>query len=149
MKKRIKEKKHLQSNGALTSAVFGTCCSAAIMLALLILFSLVGLASDNPHSLITPFSFFAIYASSFFGGFASVKKNKCSDALLCGLICGCLVFLLFSTVFWIFGLIINVKSTPISWLFRAIMILSTLVGAILSALTASKAPRKRKHKRRK
>ncbi len=146
MKKRIKEKKRVSKSGALTSAVFGMCVSSAILLALLIMFSLIGLVISNPHSLITPFSFFSIYASSFFGGFISAKKNKCSDALLCGLICGCFVFLLFSSVFWIFGLIIDVKSAPISWLFRAIMIISSILGAILSTLTKSKSPKKKRRR---
>ena len=64
MKKRTHEKRK-PKNGMLSSALFGALTSLALLIALLALFSLIGLASNNPHSLLSPFSFFSIYASAF------------------------------------------------------------------------------------
>ena len=147
MKKRTNEKKRSYKSGILTSSAFGAFSSMAILLALLMLFSLIGQLSESPHSLLTPFSFFSIYTSSFFGGFISVKKNKGRDPLLCGLICGILIAILFSLIFLIFGLIFDVKSTPISWLFRAFTLLASIIGALISSASKRKAP-KRKRRRR-
>ena len=147
MKKRTKEKKRVSKSGILISSLFGAFSSMAILLALLMLFSLIGQLSENPHSLLSPFSFFSIYTSSFLGGFISVKKNKERDSLLCGLICGILIAILFSLIFLIFGLIFDVKSTPISWLFRAFTLLASIIGALLSSASKRKAP-KRKRRRR-
>ena len=141
MKKRIKEKKRVSKSGILTSAVFGACISSIIFITLLKIFSLIGLASNTPHALLTPFSFFSIYTATFFGGFVAVKKNKGRDALFCGLFCGCIIALLFSLVFGISGLIFNVTSEPISWLYRALIIISSIIGSLLGINKSTKRPK--------
>lgn len=146
MKKRKKEKRSASKNGALTSAIVGAIASLCLLAALLMTFSIIGLASENPHSLLSPFSFFSIYAASFLGGFICIRKNKGHDALLCGSICGMLVAILFSVIFLIFGLIFDASSTPISWIFRGFIIVASIIGALLSSISKSKVPKRKRRK---
>ena len=143
MKKRTHEKRK-PKNGMLSSAMFGALTSLALLIALLALFSLIGLASNNPHSLLSPFSFFSIYASAFLGGFISAKKNKGPDIIYCGALCGCMVTVLLSLVLWIFALALNVTSEPISWLYRGLMILASTVGSLLAASKSQKMPKRKR-----
>ena len=124
-------KKRISKSGMLTSASFGLLCACVIFIVCLAIFSAIGIATENPHSLLAPISFFSIYTSSFFGGFISAKKNKGSDTLLCGVVCGIFVFLAFSSIFFVLSLIFSVQSTPLSWLFRLLIILFSLVGSLV------------------
>ena len=145
MKKRV-QKRHISKSGILLSCAFGLCGAILILLALLAIFSLVGLAAEDPHSLLLPISFFSIYAASFFGGFIAIKKNKGHDCLLCGLICGLLTALSYSLIFGLLGIILDIDSTSISWLYRLLMIPASLIGSIVGIGNAHKKP-KRKRRR--
>jgi putative membrane protein (TIGR04086 family) len=147
MKKRVSEKKHTSKSGILISAVFGLCISAIIMLALFMLFSIIGLANENPHSLLSPISFFTIYASAFFGGFSAIKKNKGRDCLFCGALCGILIALTYSLIFGIMGLAFNIDNAPISWVYRIIIIPIAFLGSVTGISKQHKQPKKRKFKR--
>lgn len=146
MKKRITEKKHKANRGILISTIFGLCVSMLILLILLMIFSLIGLATENPHALLSPLSFFSIYTSAFFGGFTAIKKNKGHDPCICGILCGIIIMITFSLIFGIVGIICNVDSTPISWVYRVLMLPSTLIGSIIGLTKKNKIP---KHKKRK
>lgn len=146
MKKRV-QKKRVAKRGIFISSAFGLCGAILILISLLAIFSLVGLATDNPHSLLSPISFFSIYTASFFGGFIAIKKNKSHDPLLCGLVCGSFIALSYSLVFGLIGIILDIKSTPISWLYRLLMIVSALIGALLGTATRNKTPKRRKMQR--
>ena len=146
MKKRVHEKKHISKSGILISASFGLCAAIIILLVLLIIFSLVGLATEKPHSLLSPVSFFAIYCSSFFGGFAAIKKNKGRDALLCGLSCGCFIAITFSILLWLAGFLLDAQSTPMSWLFRALTVVFAIIGSLLGTTKSSKPKKKKRRK---
>ena len=148
MKKRANEKKRTSKNGALLSSVFGMGIAVAALLALLSIFSIIGLASEKPHSLLSPISFFSIYASAFLGGFVAIKKNKERDALLCGALCGVFIMLAYSVTFWLVGIILNADSTPISWLYRAIIIVCALLGAIIGVNKTHKKSIRRKRRRK-
>ena len=151
MKKRGIEKKKISrasKSGILVSCSIGLCGAAIILLVLLILFSAIGLSNENPHSMLTPLSFFAIYTSAFFGGFIAIKKNKSRDALLCGLICGMFITITFCMIFLLIGIILNVESTALSWLFRAITIIFSTLGSFLGIKRSNGIPKKR-HRRRK
>ena len=148
MKKRVLEKKRISKSGILISAAFGLCAAISILLILLAIFSLIGLATENPHSLLSPISFFSIYTASFFGGFISIKKNKGRDPLLCGLICGCFIALSYSLIFGLIGIILDIKSAPISWLYRLLMIVSSLVGSLLGTAKPNKMPKRKRKMRR-
>ena len=146
MKKRTSQKKRTSKSGILISCISGLCASILIFILLLIAFSLIGLTSENPHSLLTPISFFSIYASSFLGGFISVKKNKGRDPLLCGLICGIIIAVAYSLAFGLIGIICDIDSTPISWLYRILMAVASIVGALLGISKSKKMPKKKRRR---
>ena len=146
MKKRATEKKHATKRGILISSLFGLCATMIILFALLMIFSLIGLATENPHSLLSPVSFFSIYTSTFFGGFISIKKNKGHDSLLCGLICGIFSAIVLSLVFGVFRLLFDANSTPLSWLFRVLIIITSIIGALLGVNKTKKMPKKKKRR---
>lgn len=145
MKKRA-QKKRTTKRGILLSSAFGLCGAILILLTLLAIFSLVGLAADNPHSLLLPFSLFSIYAAAFFGGFIAIKKNKGRDALPCGVLCGVVVAISYSLIFGIIGIILDIESTSISWLYRPLMIPVSTLGSIVGIAETRKRP-KRKRRR--
>ena len=145
MKKRV-QKRHVSKSGILLSCAFGLCGAILILLTLLAIFSLVGLASDDPHSLLLPISFFSIYTASFFGGFIAIKKNKGRDALFCGALCGILIALSYSLIFGLIGIILDIDGTSASWLYRLLMIPASLIGSIVGIGNAHKKP-KRKRRR--
>ena len=147
MKKRASEKKHVSKSGILISSAFGLFISIITALSLFVIFSLIGLANENPHSLLSPVSFFTIYASAFFGGFSAIKKNKGRDCLLCGALCGIFISLTYSLVFGIIGFICNIDNAPISWVYRIIIIPITFFGSLIGIPKHHKQPKKRKFKR--
>ncbi len=146
MKKRAKQKRHISKSGILISSAYGLLCATVILILLLAIFSAVGLATENPHSLLTPISFFSIYTASFFGGFIAIKKNKGADALLCGLICGIFTFLFLSLIFFIIGIILKSQSASLTWLFRALIIPASILGSLLGSAKKNKLPKRKKRR---
>ena len=147
MKKRAPQKKNTSKSGSLISSAFGLCGAVIILLIILVIFSFVGLAISEPHTLLSPVAQSALYLSAFFGGFIAIKKNKGRDALLCGLVCGCFITVLYLIVFWISGLILDADSEPLSWLFRILIIPSSILGSFLGTIKDKKIPTKRKRKK--
>ena len=146
MKKRAKQKRHISKSGILISSAYGLLCATVILILLLAIFSAVGLATENPHSLLTPISFFSIYTASFFGGFIAIKKNKGADALLCGLVCGIFTFLFLSLIFFIIGIILKSQSASLTWLFRALIIPASILGSLLGSAKKNKMPKRKKRR---
>ena len=146
MKKRAKQKRHISKSGILISSAYGLLCATVILILLLTAFSAIGLATENPHSLLTPISFFSIYTASFFGGFIAIKKNKGADALLCGLICGIFTFLFLSLIFFIIGIILKSQSASLTWLFRALIIPASILGSLLGSAKKNKMPKRKKRR---
>ena len=146
MKRMATEKKRTQRSGILISIVFGLCASIIIFIAMLTIFSIIGAATEKPHSLLTPISFFCIYTASFFGGFVSIKKNKGRDSLLCGALCGIVISLTYSLIFGLIGIICDIDSAPISWLYRILMAVASIVGALLGISKSKKMPKKKRRR---
>ena len=148
MKRMATEKKRTQKSGILISVVFGLCASIIIFIAMMMIFSIVGSATENPHSLLTPISFFCIYTASFFGGFIASKKNKGRESLLCGAVCGTVIALAYSLIFGIVGIVCNIDSTPISWVYRGLMIACSILGSVIGVSRTHKKPIKRKRRKK-
>ena len=144
MKKGASQKKHTARSGILISSALGLCGAFIALLALLTIFSLIGLATSNPHSLISPASLATLYLSAFLGGFIAIKKNKGHDPLLCGLICGVIITACYLGVFFILGFVLRSDSAPISWLYRALLIPSSVLGSLLGASKKRSISKKRK-----
>ena len=146
--KKITERKVSKNHKSLTFCIIlGVCCTVIILFALLALFSCVALAADNPHKYLSLLSFFAIYTSAFFGGFIATKKNGGRDALLCGGLTGVASTLLLCLLFFMIGALLGDQSTPLSWLFRALSVVASLLGGLLGSKrkrTQRKARRRRK-----
>ena len=111
---------------------------------MLMIFAGVCLSLDNAHTALTPFALFSLYTSAFFGGFVAVKKNKGRDALLCSSLCGVFTTIMFCLVFWIVGLIFDIKSDMLSWVFRALCIISSIIGGFIGRGSPKKPKRKRR-----
>lgn len=140
-KKKIKNKS--SANGIISSVSFGAIISAALLFSLLLIFSALSLALERPHVIFKPLAFFSIYTSAFFGGFLSVKKNKGRDSLLCGLFCGIVTAILLSLLFGIIALASDAETTPISWLYRALIIPASMLGALIGAKSKPRRKRRR------
>lgn len=148
MKNKPHDRKNVkQLNGIPICILIGVFSTVIIFFLLITLFSCITLNMKSPHSYITPLSFFAIYTSSFSGGFIATKKNNGRDALLCGTVSGITSAFLLCLLFLAIGAILNTQSAPISWLFRALSIVFSVFGALLATKKVKKAPHS--HKRRK
>ncbi len=139
-----KKSKSIFEGGALICSAVGSLSSLAILTVLLMIFAGVCLSLDNAHTALTPFALFSLYTSAFFGGFVAVKKNKGRDALLCSSLCGVFTTLIFCLIFWIVGLIFDIKSDMLSWLLRALCIISSIIGGFIGRGSPKKPKRKRR-----
>lgn len=79
--------------GLTVSVATGTGGGLICFLLLILIFSGLCLAVENPHSLTFALSLAAIYLASLASGFVSIRKNHKRDALLCGALTG-LTFML-------------------------------------------------------
>lgn len=140
-KKKIKNK--ASASGIISSVSFGVIMSVALLLSLLLVFSALALTLEKPHVILTPLAFFSIYTSAFFGGFLSAKRSKGRDSLLCGIICGIISAILLSLLFGIISLALNTESAPISWLYRALIIPASILGALIGAKSKPRKKRRR------
>ena len=149
MKNKTHERKSIkQLSGIPISILLGVSCNIIFFFLLITLFSCIVLNMENPHNYLSPLSFFAIYTSSFFGGFIATKKNKGHDALLCGALNGIISTLLLCLLFLAIGIIFQTQSTPISWLFRALSIAFSIFGAFLATKKIKKTTHKHKKRKR-
>lgn len=125
----------------LFSTVFGTCTGLICMLGFLMIFSAICMMLPNPHPLISALCFFSIYASSFFSGFAAVKRNGGKDALICGALCGVayilILWLLFAIIQAVFG---EKNDNTTSLIIKLCILPATLLGAF-SGLKGKQAKR--------
>ena len=125
------------------SSVFGCVVGILIFLGLLMSFSAICLAFDDPHILIYPLSFFILYSSAFFTGFAAVKKNGSCDALLCGCTSGAVLTLAYIIIFAAISTFIpNSSSQTISFLWRALVIPASVLGGYVASSTHMKKSRR-------
>ena len=147
-KKSAKRKSPKNCKGLTFCIILGTCSAVVILFALLALFCCIALTAKNPHIYLAPLSFFAIYTSTFFGGFIATKKNGSKEPLLCGALTGLASTLVLCLIFLLVGAIFQTQSTPLSWLFRAGALLFSLIGALLATKRKKASPKKHKAKRR-
>ena len=125
------------------SSLFGSLIGLIIFICLVLSFSAVCLFFDNPHIFILPLSFFSLYASAFFAGFAAVKKNGSCDALFCGSISGAILAFAYIIIFAIIAFFIpESSSSPISFLWRALVIPASVFGGYIASATHTKKRRR-------
>ncbi len=110
---------------------------------LLMIFSALCLMSDNPHAMIAPLSFAAIYTSAFIAGMCCAKRNGSSSVLICGLLEGVCFCALLWFIFFAVGLSgsedENLKN---AFIWRLLTIPSSVLGAICTLKRPS--PKRRK-----
>ncbi len=147
-KKSAKRKSSKNPKSLTFCIILGASSTIVILFALLVLFCCITLNAKNPHAYLSPLSFFAIYTSTFFGGFIATKKNGSRDSLLCGALTGLASTLLLCLIFLVAGAIFQTQSTPLSWLFRAGALLFSIIGALLATKRKKAPPKKHKAKRR-
>lgn len=148
MKNKPRKQRNTNTHTSLISCIaMGVFSTVAIFFVLLVIFSYIVSGMKSPHIYLTPLSFFAIYSSSFLGGFISTLKNKGRDALLCGSLSGVISTILLCIAFLIVGAILNTQNTTISWLYRALSIVFSVFGALLATKKTKKSPHS--HKKRK
>ena len=149
MKNKPRKQRNTNTHTSLVSCIaMGVFSTVAIFFVLLVIFSYIVSGMKSPHIYLTPLSFFAIYSSSFLGGFIATLKNKGRDTLLCGLISGTISAILLCLTFLIIGAIFNTESAPIAWLFRALTVVFSLFGALLATKKKQRVrhPQKRRNK---
>ena len=148
MKNKPRKQRNTNTHTSLISCIaMGVFSTVAIFFVLLVIFSYIVSGMKSPHIYLTPLSFFAIYSSSFLGGFIATLKNKGRDALLCGSLSGVISTILLCIAFLIVGAILNTQNTTISWLYRALSIVFSVFGALLATKKTKKSPHS--HKKRK
>ena len=148
MKNKPRKQRNTNTHTSLISCIaMGVFSTVAIFFVLLVIFSYIVSGMKSPHIYLTPLSFFAIYSSSFLGGFIATLKNKGRDALLYGSLSGVISTILLCIAFLIVGAILNTQNTTISWLYRALSIVFSVFGALLATKKTKKSPHS--HKKRK
>ena len=149
MKNKAHERKNASSRGGILFCVaLGSLSTIIILFVLLALFSCVTVNMKNPHAYLTALSFFAVYASAFFGGFIATKKNSGRDALTCGSLTGVASAIILCLLFLAIGAIFKTQSSPLSWLFRALTVVFSLIGALLATKKKSTPKNIRKRRRK-
>ena len=149
MKNKAHERKSASSRGGILFCVaLGSLSTIIILFVLLALFSCVTVNMKNPHAYLTALSFFAVYASAFFGGFIATKKNSGRDALTCGSLTGVASAIILCLLFLAIGAIFKTQSSPLSWLFRALTVVFSLIGALLATKKKSTPKNIRKRRRK-
>ena len=121
--------------GALSvSVASGTGVGLLCFSLLILIFSGLCLALDNPHTLSFALSLAAIYISALVSGFASVKRNRKEDALLCGVATGLLFMLILCTLL-LFIPTTEADSAPSHAIIpRLIVIPLSIVGSFLGRM---------------
>jgi putative membrane protein (TIGR04086 family) len=118
--------------GALSvSIATGTGLGLLCFSALILIFSGLCLALDDPHSLTFALSLAAIYLSALVSGFASVKRNHKEDALLCGIATGVLFMLILSALLLFIPTTETDSAPSNAILLRLLVIPLSLVGSFL------------------
>ena len=124
------------------NSFFGAIIGALCLIILLAIFSALCTSLPDPHPLVAPLSIFSMLSSAFFCGFSAVKRNKSSDALLCGALSGAI---LLSLLMLCFGFVGGEDSSPTATLIcRLLFVPLSLVGGFCGLGRKKKQGRKRK-----
>lgn len=145
MKKASKAHTVSKSKQLIMNTLFGAGVGMVSMLGCLALFSVICAAIPDPHPLVTPLCFFAIYASAFFAGLAAVKRNGGRDALIYGSLCGVVYMLIIWLAFAALGKAFGVESKQTS---AFIWKLCMLPAAVVGGFSGLKGNRPKKAKRK-
>ena len=121
--------------GALSASVAtGTGVGLLCFSLLILIFSGLCLALDDPHTLSFALSLAAIYLSALVSGFASVKRNHKEDALLCGIATG-ILFMLILCALLLFIPTAEADSAPShTIILRLLVIPLSIVGSFLGTM---------------
>lgn len=148
-RKRRSEKSGANTSGegagfgnVLRSSLKGLAVATIAAVILLFVVSAIAYAGSDPDSVTMPLALAALYISSATAGFAAVKFNG-SSALLCGVLSGLLLMILFIGI----SLFLNDSlssefSFPAALGLRAAMIIMSVLGGFI----ALHRPSKRKHR---
>ncbi len=149
----MKRSKKFEASSSKTSTtgkqiIISSAIGSAIGVGVFLIFALVSCAIcmglSRPLSLVAPFCFFCVYAASFTSGFAAVKINRGSDALLCGSLCGAMLMLLCWGVFSLLGVFFSVTdASALSIIWKLLIIPCSVMGGFLGLGQSGK---KTKHK---
>lgn len=139
-----KNSEKIKGKKLLLSSVFGALMGMGVLLLMLLIFSGICIFIDNPHKLILPLCFFAIYSSAFFTGLFSLVRNGSSDALLCGALGGTIFMI---SVWAIISLICYMlppdNSSALSFIWKPVIIPVSIIGAF-TGLSSKGTKTKRK-----
>lgn len=117
----------------LTGTAFGVGVGLLSLSALLLAFAVLCLFTKNPHVMITPLSFAAIYLSSFISGLFTAKRNKSSSVLLCGVLSGACFAALLWLIFFLLGFVgLEGDGSGYSLIFRLLIIPASVIGSLCS-----------------
>ena len=149
MKNKVQKQTRIKPHGGtLFCVVLGGISTLIITFLILALFSCIVVNMKNPHAYLTALSFFALYASAFFGGFIATKKNGGRDALVCGSLSGLLSTMLLCLLFLAVGADFDTQSTLLSWFFRFLAIVFSTLGGLLATKKRKSTKNIRKRKKR-
>ena len=131
----------------ITSSLWGAIFGTALLFIMMMLFSAICLLAKDPHPLVLPLCFMSVFSSAFLAGIFALKRNGGSDALLCGLLCGALLIIMLSLLFFITNLLMGASlSEAPSIIWKLLMIPSTILGAFCGLPRKSKTQRKKGRK---
>lgn len=125
-------------------SALGASASLLIAASLLFLGAAICLATADPNRLILPVGIVILLSSSFLGGWISSARSH-TQALLHGLLCGGILFL----VYWLLSLVLPSSPTDefsggISLSLRFLTVAISILGAFLGAKSAPRRGRRRK-----
>lgn len=146
-KKVLRRKKHAPKENDLFStllrhAAIGTGISLLCGVLLILVGSIVAWRSEDPLTMILPFGLGTLYLSALLGGIVTIRLHG-EKALLCGTLCGLLLFVLF----WIISLFFQGEasfSVPLSLLLRILSIVFSIIGAFLGQKRVKRRPHRKR-----
>ena len=127
------------------SVAFGLGGGLMSLAALLLVFSVLCIMTKDPHAIMTPLSFAAIYLSAFIVGILCAKRNGSSYILVCGVLGGICFALLLRGIFFLLGIAGFVSAgDQNTFIWRMMIIPASMLGSLCS-LKHSTPKRRKKH----
>ncbi len=129
----------------LFSTLFGTVTGVLSFVILILLFGGICLMTQNPHGLLLPLGFCAVYMSAAIGGFASVKRNKNCDILPIGAMCGAVYMLLLWGGLAAVRAFFSIEASPSlsSFILKLAVILASISGSFVAGAVRPSKPKRK------
>ncbi len=141
-KKRTSSDHH--TSELLKNSLFGAILSLLTGTVLLFLSAAICYSAEEPNRLILPLGLCTLYLMSIPGGFFAARKNGRAP-LLCGLLCGTVLFLLFLLISLLLPASQNTPRFGLSLLLRTLILPCSVLGSLFGSKPKASPRKHRRH----